>query len=173
MISFASLFRRNYTEEPMDVTTNHLKLSHEHGGVEQANCGNDFLDFTLLSRASCAVLSAAFRTGVHPVEYDPEYPVVIAKLKKNQANRCPINQWLILSVVNSAERCGDGYADILDVRVEREASTAGHQADCHRQERTRTNARQVVACKVLTHVRCITTGTGEGRGRGRVRPTAN
>ena len=37
---------RNYSEDPMDVTTNHLKLSHEHGGAEQMHCGK----FSLYSR---------------------------------------------------------------------------------------------------------------------------
>jgi len=52
---------RNTEDNPMEVTTRHLRLTALHGGASQENC------------------------GVKPVEYDPEYPVVIAKLKRNQA----------------------------------------------------------------------------------------
>ncbi|KAJ1493318.1 DNA-directed RNA polymerase [Baffinella frigidus] len=52
---------RNTDEHPLEVTTQHLILSREHGGELQEDC------------------------GVMPVEYDPDYPVVIAKLKRNQA----------------------------------------------------------------------------------------
>ena len=44
----------------MEVTTQHLRLAREHAGDLQEDC------------------------GVLPVEYDPFYPVVIAKLHKNQ-----------------------------------------------------------------------------------------
>jgi len=51
---------RNTDDHPMEVTTQHLKLSAVHGEESQEDC------------------------EVKPVEYDPDYPVVIAKLKKNQ-----------------------------------------------------------------------------------------
>ncbi len=40
----------------MDVTTNHLKLSYEHGGFEQAGCGE-------MPRASQLNSCATFRNG--------------------------------------------------------------------------------------------------------------
>ena len=52
---------RNTDDSPLEVTTQHLHVSREHGGESQEDC------------------------GVAPVEYDPAWPIVIAKLKKNQS----------------------------------------------------------------------------------------
>jgi len=51
----------NTDDSPMEVTTQHLLVSKEHGGESQEDC------------------------DVSPVEYDPQWPIVIAKLKKNQS----------------------------------------------------------------------------------------
>lgn len=54
---------RNTDDAPLEVTTQHLLVSKEHGEPP-------------FSQEDC---------GVSPVEYDPSWPIVIAKLKKNQS----------------------------------------------------------------------------------------
>ena len=83
-------------------------------------------------------------SGVHPVEYDPDYPVVIAKLKKNQV--ClPSNLAQPTPSIpfrgRRPQRRTWGLAWGLD-RV-----WAGDQVDGHCEEGARTDARQVVPCK--------------------------